>query len=388
MTQYIRAPQAFPATTSPVANAASPPATDLRNLSARMRSKMTFGRGTSQPGTMRTNTPTSTGVATRSLLLLDDMYTAAVAAGVDFSDMLYNSSAVEPGSAYTVISEMVTAAQNYGWCRQVVLCFGDSLEDGATGGGAYPDLLLSENQPWSFGCDTPGLASQIVIPTTPLAPNVIYNTKTHERSRIIAKYANGGWRFVNQPSPASYTQGSPWLDNIEQAAKMPIWPHQQVVAYLELGSNDIDYYSGLFAVPASAGSGYVSKGSPNFFDDCLTPFITALKARYPGIVIIWQTPIARDSTSAAGSDNAKFAEISAYGVANKALYGIDIGLDTRQIPAYDCRNPSVTLNTAVYQPDKTHLVVEGYAIKKPYKRAVYDKALGFTPDPSVAGAIF
>lgn len=388
MTQYIRAPQAFAATTSVVVNAASPPATDLRNLAARMREKLTFGRGTTQPGTVRTNTPTSTGVATRSLLLLDSVSAAAIAAGVDFSDMLYNSSTAEPGSAYAATSETITGSQSYGWCRHVVISFGDSLEDGATGSGAYPDLGVSENQPWSFGCDTPGLPSTIVIPTQALAPPVIFNNRTHERSRVVYKAAKGGWRLANQPSPASYPGGSPWIDNLQQLAKIPIWPWQKLSVYIEPGSNDVDYYSGLFAVPAGT-PGYVSAGSPNFFDDALSPFIAAVKAAFPAndVEIIWQTPTVRDSTGAPGSDNAKFVEISSYGIANKAARQINQILDTRQIPQLDCRNPAATADKTYWQNDNTHRTVPGYALLKGYKRAIYDKSLGFVPDPAYASAI-
>ena len=384
MTQHIRAPQAFAAVSAPVANAASPPATDIRNLMARARSKVTLGRGTTQVGTMRTNTPTSTGVATRSLLIPDDVFAALSLAGVDFSDMLYNSSVAEPGSAYTAISEVVTMSQNYGHCRQVIFNFGDSLEDGPTGSGVHRDLANIANQPWQFGCDTPGLPFRYALPVTALAPNVVFNIRTHERARIIYKFANGGWRWANQAG-GTYAQGSPWIDNMEQAAKAPIWPWQQVVGYFEPGSNDFDYFPGLFAVPAGT-PGYVSAGSPNYVDDCLIPAIADFRARYPGAKVFWQSPTVRDSTSAPGSDNARFAETTAHILANRAALGIDLALDTRQIPQLDCRNPSVTLDPIYWQNDKTHRTKEGYALIRSYKRAGYDFLLGFAIPAPLAGA--
>jgi len=373
MTQYIRAAQAYGVVSATVSQAASIPSTDLQKLQARIFARLGVTPGTSQLGTEKSIT---VGSVTKALQIPDSVYAAAVAAGVDFSDCLYNSSTSE--GTYSSTSETPTMSQP-GLHRQICLAIGDSLTEGTTGAGSYPDLTVQANQLWSFGADSAGLPLTYSL-TTATPQSVKTNRWAHEKSRIIYDFGHGGWRCANQ-SGYTYTQGSPWDVNVGQMSYIAVASSQQICAYIFLGTNDINYAdlngnAGLASDPTA--------GSPDYFTNALTPLITALKAQYPTIKIIWQSPVARGAS--ATPLNNKFITIASYAIANKSALGIDIIVDSRQIPQFDPTTPTVTNNTAYYQNDNTHLTTDGYALMKPYRRAAYDLALGFAVPSGIASA--
>lgn len=372
MTQFIRAAQAYGAVAATVAQAASIPSNDLQALHARICAKSGVRPGTSQYGTEKSIT---VGTVQKAIQIPDSVYAEFVSDGVDFSDCLYNSSVAE--GTYTSTSETPILSTT-GLLRQVCLAFGDSLSDGTTGGGTYPDLGVMVNQAWSFGADSAGIPLTF---SSTVAPVLFVKTNrwAHEKSRIIYDASHPGWRCSNQ-SGFTYVTGTPWDVNVGQIANIAVATGQQIAAYIWLGTNDIAYAdqngnTGLFSNPGL--------GSPDFFTNALSVLIANLKTKYPSIKIIFQSPAAR------GTDvpfNNKLADIAAYAIANKVALSIDIVVDTRQIVQFDPRTPSVTSNTAIYQNDLTHMLPDGYALLKPYRRAAYDLALGFAVPAPIASA--
>lgn len=378
MTQYIRPAQAFGAVAAAVANNASPEATNQNRLHRRIAAKVGAKKGTTQYGTIR-----SLNTNERHLAVPDNVYAAAVTAGVDFSDAQYNSSTA--AGTYANTSE-IPPLPNDGLRNQVVMGVGNSLLQSQIGAsGAFPDFLDPRNRMWSQGISN-GMSSFITplssslytyAPTTaPRGPEFIRtDVWAHAKSRAIFNFGRDSGRLRNIAG-YTYTQGFNWYDNFGQMQGMVTYPGQQVVLHLFMSmSNDIKYADdnsnpGLAAVPGS---------SPNAIDDCLIPFLALFKAEYPGCKVIYTIEAARTTESAL---NAKFNALANYIIANKATLGIDYVIDTREITVggvkiFDCRTPSVTTNATYYQGDGIHFTPAVPPIFAPIFAAAFDACLSF-----------
>lgn len=400
MTQHIRANKSYPAVSAVNATPASSANEDLARVHQAICAKVGVPKGTTQYGTVKAQTVSS--VSTLAMLINDTYWSTIITAGYDPvgsggpGTLAYSNLAAEATESNTSI---VPAFPNPGLHAQIILNFGDSLEESTTGSTAYPDLAVRANQAWTFGCDSYG-GPCTVISATGGGNNpdrIQTDVWCDPRSRIIIDFAHGGWRFENQELFSYLNRaGSPWNKNILQASGIVVHPSQQIIAWVEQGSNDIAYGD----LNSNPGIGSVPKNTPgytyntydlDFWTHCFIPFITALKALYPNIKIIWQAPIARDAgtNSASISMNGRFVEMIAYAKANRVSLGIDVIIDTTQIAEYNPANWSAVVNNPlVYQPiDKTHLVKDGYAVKRPIKNVAYDYLAGFPIPTQYASAV-
>jgi lysophospholipase L1-like esterase len=344
MTQYILPAQAFAAENSPVASAASGGDQNLRNLHHRIATAIGARKGTTRHGTIQL-------FDSNPYLTLDDaLYAQLVADGVIFSDAQYNS-ATAPGSMAS--SSIVPALFQHGKFKQVVDIIGTSIINSGVGANSHPELNLLANKLWTqavVGIGRPYL-TLLGAGTT---PDVAYTCGwAHSNSRIVRNFGRDSGRAANI-SGFTYTAGTPWLPNLQQIDKQVIQAGQQHVYLVDIGTNDIahgDANGGLAAVPLGT-AGASSTGAVNFIDNALIPLINALKALDSNAKIIYSTPIARGNNNAF---NPKFVDISNYVVANRVALGIDVVIDTRNIPEVTCATPSVTTNATYYQSDNVHL---------------------------------
>ena len=354
MTQYVRPALAYSSVAATVATVASAGSIDQKALHKRFVDSVGLFKGTTQYGTMRLFNTTE-----RHLAIPDSVYSALVTAGVSFADAQYNSSTA--AGAYTNTSE-IPILWNPGLHKQVVFMVGDSITNSATGAGTYPDLNTLSNKLWSQpNALIPSLRKAYTSESIVNAPDRSYTGQwTNAASRLVFNFGRDSWRLANQ-SGFTYTTGSPWVDNIAHMAGLSLHASQQHSVVIFCGTNDIKHANdsgnpGLAAVPGT---------SPNYIDNALTPFITAFKAIYPTAKIVFVTPIARVNSSTL---NTKFDSIATYVVANRAALNIDVVVDTRTLPDFDCRTPTVVTNATYYQPDEVHLTpaanpVLGAAIK-------------------------
>lgn len=389
MTQYIRPPKAFNAVTAPVATSASPGSTDQRNLHFRLASKLGWFKGTRHYGSLRRITLAS--VAYSALLMSDGVYAAASSAGVDFSDMLYNSASAE--GTYSTTSDIPTG-WNPGVHRQIVVRPGNSLTEGPTGSNSYPELNELTSHLGLMGAGYAGGPVAYVLAESGayMVPNRAYDLNAlHYLSRIVFNYGHGGWRLTDVAG-YTYTAGSPWLDNIQHMANIPVYDGQQLALLLQCNTNDVRYAQsngngGMMAVPAGT-PGYTYAGAVNYIESALIPYLAAFKALYswvPDLKIIWKADPARleDATL-----NAIFVEIIAYIKAHKATLGIDIVVDTSQMPEFDPRNYMTVVNDRrYYQGDKTHLTPAGYKKLGAVDGPALNAALGVPVPPEWASVI-
>jgi hypothetical protein len=352
MTEYIRAAQAYPATSSVVANVASDTPIDLRNLRKRVSDKLGVQKGTTQPWVTK-SIPVS---GTKYAALIDDrVYAAMIAASVDVSDAVYNSAT--PEGTYTSVSLQPTSPQP-GLHRQIVLQLGDSITASDISPTIWKEYTYARNKLWAstVACHSAGLEGVYVTSPTTNAPDYAYTKNSvHALSRMVFRFGVDSCRFANQAG-WTYSLGFPWNDNMQQLAGIVLASTQQMVANILLGTNDVAYSldvpnAGLYAVPTGT-PGYTYAGSPNFIDNCVIPGLAALKAMYPSLKVVFMTPPCRGNGTPI---NARFVEIAQYIVANKVALGIDIVIDTRQIAAL---SPTVVANSAnpvYYYEDGVHL---------------------------------
>lgn len=391
MTQYVKAAVAFGSVASYLAQNASPGATDLRDLFFRCSQKVSIGKGTLRYGTIL-----SLNTNERYMAIPDDVYAALVAAGVDFSDALYNSS-VSPGA--TSSTSEILSIPNFGTHRMAMIVIGSSIPNGKIGAGTYKEFALQANQWWSQAVDRTGKGAVYVAPaslpvTAPGAPEYAYSkVSAHEKSCMTFNFGHDSWRIAdlagfNYQTPVAQT-GSPHLDNVLQFAKMIQFAGQtRVYDFRSALTNDFEYglrnsNPGLGSTP----SGGTWSGSPNSITDCIVPTIAAIKAFDPtGKIRIWGE-MCRTSTVNNTRLNQSFGEEADYIIANKASLGVDQFIDMRFFTQTDSRTPSNATNTTYFQ-DGTHptpLLVS--SILSPMVGAANDALLGFTPDPTFAGAI-
>lgn len=376
MTQYVQPAAAFAAQSDYLAQGASPAATDHRDFRFRCSQKLTFGKGTTQLGTLR-------GISNaRYLAIQDDVWAAVTGAGVDVSDLLTNTS-VDPGVGNT--SEIITMF-NPGTHRQIISCVGDSITNMKIGATSYKKFALQKNQTWSQGMGScPGgitYAAPIAQPTgsAPQPPEYCFhNRSAHEKSRLKYNFGHDSWRLLNQPgfnydTPAQ--TGSGHTANIAQIWKIVVASGQQLLFQIWAVSNDFEY-----GLRNSNGGLSVATYVQN-----LTDFITAMKVIHPTAKFSFVVPMCRSSTVNTTTLNASFNTLASSVITNKATIGIDYVLDTRQIALVDCRTPSLATNLTYFQ-DGVHPTPALISILDPYFEALYDMALGFTPNPTYSGAL-
>lgn len=379
MTQYIRAAQAFAATTSYVAQGISPGATDQRDFHFRVAQSLTFGKGTTKLGTIK-----SLNTNDRYLAIQDDVWVAVTGAGVNVADLQYNS-ATDPGVTNT--SEIMTAF-NPGTHRQVIVCIGDSITNMSIGANALKKFNYAQYRTWAQGMGTcPGGITYLAptaLPSTASQPLEVcyHNRSAHEKSRIKYNAGHDSWRLINQSgfnysSPAQ--GGAPHNDNMQQNWKLVIAAGQQLRFQIWAVSNDVEY-----ALRNSNGGITAATYVQN-----LTDYITAMKVIHPTAFFDFIVPIARASSVNSTTLNATFDAIGTSVITNKATIGITNVLDTRQISVVDCRVSSNYTNTTYYQeaPNGVHPTPALVALLDPYFAALYDKGLGFTPGAPYAAAL-
>lgn len=381
MTQYLRAAQAYAAVSSYVAQNASSETTNLRDLFYRTAQKVPWGKGTTRFTERQKNT------TERYALIPDAVYSALVTAGVDFSDALYNSATDPTGLSAT--SEVPTLP-NPGNHSIVVFVVGNSIPNGAIGAATNYEFALLQNRLWALGVPN-GLPFTTSSPTglpssAPQPPDMLVTNRTvHEMSMIIFNFGRDSWRLANQPGevftnpPGSSTQtGSPWIDNIAQMKNCVIFPGQKVFLHLVVAQSNDDEY-----MLRNANGGLSTAQSLTDLQN----FIGLWKAAYPMGQVLITTEFVRTSAGNTTTLNSRFDARATALVANKAAYGIDFGVDSRQINGFDCRQPSQANSTVNFQ-DGTHPTPSGAQVIKPYHQGLYLKAAGFTPDPAVASAFF
>lgn len=380
MTQFIRAAQAFAATTSYLAQGLSPGATDLRDFHFRVAQTLTFGKGTTKLGTIK-----SLNTTDRYLAIQDDVWAAVTGAGVNVADLQYNS-ATDPGVGNT--SEIMTAF-NPGTHRQVIVCVGDSITNMSIGANALKKFNYAQYRTWAQGMGAcPGGITYLApsaLPSTASQPLEVcyHNRSAHEKSRIKYNAGHDSWRLLNQPgmnyqTPTALT-GAPHTDNMQQNWKLVIAAGQQLRFQIWAVSNDIEY-----ALRNSNGGMTAATYVQN-----LTDYITAMKVVHPTAFFDFIVPIARASSVNSTTLNGTFDTIATLVIANKATIGITNVLDTRQISVVDCRVAANYANATYYQeaPNGVHPTPALVALLDPYFEALYDKGLGFTPNPTYAGAL-
>lgn len=382
MTQYIRPAIAVPAVAASVAQAQGTEDKDQRSLHRRLAALFGAMPGTTQYGTMRVLNSTEYDLA-----VPDAVYNAATALGLDTSDFRYNSATARGSYGNTSV---IPYLRNDGLRPQIILAAGDSRCNSAIG-GVSPN---AQDQMWAQGITRNGLAT-FFSPTT-TTEKFAYNYRwSHGKSRLIWNFGRDSGRLVNI-SGWTYTIGFNWLDNIEQMVDMVVGPRQQLVIAIH-DTNDIPYGStngnpGLAAVPiGTPGATYT--GAINYIDSCLKPFIAALKTRYAAVadlVFVHCGMYARGA--GVGTTDpvlcAKNVEVMNYLKANKAGVGIKFGIDTTQIAALSPTIPANVLNPTIFQNDTVHLMTAGNQEMDGPKGALFDRCLGYAPDPTYAGLIY
>lgn len=375
MTQHLRPAAAYGAVSSTVANVASSGVHDQRNFHKRITDLIGVKKGTTQYGTLKITNTTQ-----RPILIPDAVYSSLISAGLNVADAQYNSTTAEATETNT--SEL-PVLWNPGYHRQVILCIGDSLTNSGVGAGTFPELNTLTNKVWAQAIAQnestyPGL---YVSETVTNAPDRASTYRWYaDKSRLVFNFGRDSWRLANQ-SGFTYVTGSPWLDNIEQLSNMSLHSDQQLVIQIFCGTNDVKHGDdssnpGVAAVPTGS-SGYSETGTVNYFSSCLTPFITAIKLKYPTAKILFVSPIARGVTNSAGSLNSKFVEIARYAVENKTALNIDRVLDMRDVSVLSPVNGATqTANSTYYQSDNVHMMVAANLILGAALLTHYDALLG------------
>ena len=281
-------------------------------------------------------------------------YNALIAADSSiFADCTVTSSISGGGTDTAAI-----ALQTWGTHPQLCLMIGDSLFDSQTGSSLHHELLQVQNQAWA----------QPVISKTAnyTASGDVYafwnkpcyfNSPTDDLARICWKFAWGGWRMATQPGVVYPGTTGAHADQVNDYTAIPVLPGQKLDAVVHLGSNDEHEYNiGLLY-------GSPTQGSPNLVTNGLAPLINLLRG-VPVRKIGYITPIARGSDgraaafrNQAASDMADWLSVPS----NAVSIGLDAVADSRTDPALDCRLwKTNTLDTAIYQGDRTHLMAAGY----------------------------
>jgi hypothetical protein len=300
----------------------------------------------------------------------DATYRALIAANPTiFADCtITNSISAETADA-TLIDE-----ENWDTHPQLCVMMGDSLMDSTAGFTVHPELALPQNQCWA----QPVASKPVPYTTTPdfsgfWNRSAYTSDATLSRARICWKFANRGWRLATLPGIAYPGPLRAWADQKAYLQCIPVAPDQQLAFIIQAGTND--QHETLRSPVLLYGR--PEFGRPNMIEDCLAPLVAMIRglypaAQFPDIKIGVMTPIARWWTANATAANGQLmnewgnAQFSAYANwltirGNPQSIGIDAVWDSRRDPALDCRKAAtVTLDSAVYQADRTHLMANGY----------------------------
>lgn len=383
MSQYIRPAIAVPAVAAAVAQTQGDENKDQRDLHKMFA--VLFGP---MPGTTQYGRVRQLNTSERDLEVPDAIYALAVSLGLDVSGFRYNSSTARGSYANT---SDVPYLGNAGLRRQAIICVGDSRTNSAIG-AVSPN---AQDQMWSQGILENGLPTffSSVVSTEKFAYNYRW---AHEKSRLVWNFGRDSGRLANIPA-WTYTIGFNWIDNFKQMIKMVVGPRQQLV--FSIGdTNDIPYGStngnpGMAAVPLGT-SGATYTGNINYIESVLIPFINLMKAQYGDIFdlkFVHRGMLARGAGAATTYPElcAKNCEVLDFLKTHKAAVGIDVGIDTRLIPALSPADPNVVLNGTYFFPtDCVHLFTPANLLTAGPNAAAYDKCLGFTPNPTYAGLIY
>jgi hypothetical protein len=182
---------------------------------------------------------------------------------------------------------------------------------------------------------------------------------TADLARICWKFAWGGWRLATQPGVVYPGTTGGHADQAGDYRSIPVLAGQKLDVCIHLGTNDEHEYNIGLLHGSPAG------GSPNLIADGLAPLVQLLRAQLPVHRVGVVTPIARWTGGTAMDDfrNAAFSAMADWLISgsNAASIGVDAVSDSRNDPNLDCRDyKQVTLNTFVYQIDRTHLTPLGY----------------------------
>jgi hypothetical protein len=254
------------------------------------------------------------------------------------------------------------ALQNWGTHPQLCLMIGDSLMDSTPGSGLYPELLQPQNQCWAQPVVSKG--NQY----TTIANGIPYWNKscgtidpTLPFARICWKFAWDGWRLASLNGIKYPRTAAAHADQGADYQYVSALGTQKLDIVIQAGTND-QRYTGNTGVTLY---GRPEQGRPNMVEDCLAPLIILLRAQLPTHMIGVMTPIARwwgDTAAMSTWGNAQFSTYADWLITpgNAPSIGVDAVWDSRTDPALDCRNAKqVTLNGAVYQGDRTHLMANG-----------------------------
>ena len=372
--RYIRPAPAFPAVTTAVAQPASTGPDDQRFLQTRISKAL--GKKTPKWGTVL-----ALG-SERHLQIDQRSYDAAKAANPNiFADALYDSDA--PAGSYTSTSDDVSYFNSM-LQRQLICAVGDSRTNSVLGG--YTPLF--KDQLWSQGILPNGL--EAIFPPTSSNQKIGFNPRwAHEKSRCIMNMGRDSARLVTIPN-WTYTQGMAWLDNFGQMDQINVGADQQLV--IAIGdTNDIPYSldnsnPGLASVPVGT-PGATYTGTINYIENVLKPFVALCRQRYSyvqDLKIVHRGMWARGIN---GSISARNIDVMAYLKAKKAEIGLDYGIDTTQIEHI---TPTVLSNSEdpAYFFDKTHWTAIAVKLMEGPCAALYDRCLGFAPDPTYSNLIY
>jgi lysophospholipase L1-like esterase len=249
---------------------------------------------------------------------------------------------------------------------------GDSLMDSTAGFTVHPELALPQNQCWAQPVASKPTPYTATPDFTGFWNRSAYTTDaTRPRARICWKFANRGWRLATLPGGTYPSSTGAWANQQAYLQCIPVAADQQLVFIIQAGTNDQHEAHSVLLY------GRPEFGRPNMIENCLAPLVAMIRglypaARFPDVKIGVMTPIARwwaPNTRAANGqlmNDWANAQFSAYAnwltiLGNPQSIGIDAVWDSRRDRALDCRRAAtVTLDTTVYQRDRTHLMANGY----------------------------
>lgn len=376
MTQYLRGQQAYPATTQAVVSAASSEIQNWAYMNQRLQAVITPSKGTTAYSQSWTQSTTA-----RWMEIPDPLYASFVTAG--YVPAAGDTSQNTLPSPTPTLNSNQLVMWNPGVHRQVVDFWGDSITASDIGGGTYP--LMGTQAVFFFMQPIVQMGVPYVyqLSSDTQGPNYCYTcaSLTSNRSRLHRNFGQDSCRAANV-SGYTYVQGMPWLNNVDFGGSGYIFPNQQHVNVIWLGTNDFQYATtngnaGLFSVPTGS-VGYTYPGTPNYITVSLIPFIAALKAADPTCKILFIGSIARGNDSTLSG---RFVDVINYIIANQTALGVDLLIDTRTFAKYSPANAALSTNLNWYQNDDTHMTPAGY-IDRVYGLparvlAALDQLLGF-----------
>ncbi len=367
MTQFLRGQPAYPATTSLITQPASSELQNLSYMNNRIQKALLANGTPPSPGTAMYGQSFTQSTTIRWMELTDPVFAAITAAGYvpAAGDTSQNTT---PSPTPNLNSNLVNM-YNPGVHAQVVDFWGDSITASDIGGGTFPEMATEDVFFFMQPIVQMGVPFNFILAPDGEGPNICYTcaSLTNPRSRLTRNFGQDSNRASNVPAGpwgAAYTYvlGSPWLDNAQNfAGSSFIFPHQQHVNVIWLGTNDINFADsngngGLGSVPVGT-PGFNFAQAPNYIEQSLMPLLAVLKNMDPNAKTVW---IGSNERGSSVSENGKFVEIDRYLIANMVALGIDVVIDSRTFVHFDPDNLALSNDPNWYQADNTHMTPIGY----------------------------